>query len=105
MDTKDMIEVTGVDLKELVKAAYDLSKPQGLGFLHFEEGGLSDEEAEKYITDHPRFAVMMDYVKGRACKLDVFKDSEGRLFIQGSWFDHSEAQLAELLKRIGIVHE
>ena len=31
MNTNDMIEITGCDLKEVAKAVYDLSHPVGMG--------------------------------------------------------------------------
>jgi len=99
-----MIDITGVDLKEFVKKVYELSKPQGLGFLHYESGGLSDEEAQ-FIVDNcynpTRFAVAMDYVKGRACKMTVHKNGD-KLEIKDSWYDHSENQLKELLSHFGL---
>ena len=37
MSEVGMIEVTGVDLRDMLRAAYRLSSPQGLGFLHADE--------------------------------------------------------------------
>lgn len=104
MNTENMIDITGVDLKELAKAAYDLSRPQGMGFLHFEEGALTDEEAASLIQEGSRgdrFPLDMDYVKGRACKLHVIKEGD-KLYINDRWYDHSENDLIELLDRIGV---
>ena len=99
MNTDNKIEITGADLKELAKAAYDLSRPQGLGILHYEEGGLTDQEAESLIIDDERWPLAMDYVKGRACKMRVYKDGD-RLYIHKKWYDHTDEQLKELLNRI-----
>ena len=96
-----MINITGADLVEVAKAAYDLSVPQGMGFMHFKDGPLSDADAKNLVSDDDRVALSMDYVHGRACKLTVFKDDEG-LWIRDSWFDHTPDQLSELLERIGI---
>jgi hypothetical protein len=101
MNTENMIEITGCELIEVVKAAYDFSRPQGMGFFHYEEGSLSEEEAAKLVREDDLCPVSLDYVKGRACKLTVFKD-EDRLYVAKRWFDHSEADLAKLLDRIGI---
>ena len=100
MRTENMIEITGCSLTDVVQAAYDLSRPQGLGFLHYTPEPLSGEEALQYVDDTSPCPVCLDYVKGRACKLTVHKD-DGRLFIREPWYDHTDAQLAELLKRIG----
>lgn len=95
---EDMIEVTSIDLKELIKAAYKLSRPQGMGFVHFEEGELDKDSINKIIdkTNNDYCALSMDYVKGRAVKLTVFKE-DGKLFIPNRWFDHSEEDLINLI--------
>ena len=91
-----MIDITGTDLIKFVKKVYELSQPQGLGFLHYQEGGLSDEEAKTLIKENGNYVVNMDYVKGRACKMIVFRKNN-KLLIQDSWYDHTDNQLKELL--------
>lgn len=94
---KNMIDITGIDLKMFIKKVYELSKPQGYGFLHYQEGNLTAEEAEVFLAhSNDRIAIDMDYVKGRACKMVVFKEN-GKLFIQNAWYDHTNDQLRELL--------
>lgn len=97
------LNVTGVELKDLAKAAYRFSRPQGLGYLHFEEGELSDEVAQQIIDAGKKYSgcgLSMDYVKGRACKLHAIARN-GELFISGRWYDHSEHDLQDLLAAIG----
>lgn len=102
MTTENMIEITGANLVEVVKAVYDLSRPQGMGFLHFDSAPLTDEEAKSLIAfTNPRVPVDLDYVKGRACKFFVRREEDGTLWIQNSWYDHSDHDLQDLLKRIG----
>lgn len=101
MNTENMIEITGAKLEDVARAAYDLSSPQGLGIIHFEEGGLTDEQIATLIKNDPHFPLMMDYVKGRACKMTVYREGE-KLFIDNQWYDHSDADLNELLSRISI---
>lgn len=97
-----MIEVTGVALADLIKAAYNPSRPQGLGFLHFQEGDLTDAEVEEIIArGNNRIAVRMDYVKGRSCKFTVTREGD-KLFIANNWYDHSTAQLEQLLTSVGL---
>lgn len=99
-----MIKITGLDLTKFVQKVYELSKPQGLGILHFQEGGLSEEDAKAIINREgkaDRIAVSMDYVQGRACKMTVFRE-DGDLFIRPNWYDHSRSQLEELLGDFGI---
>jgi hypothetical protein len=97
------LNVTGVDLKELAKAAYRFSRPQGLGFLHFEEGELTDEEAQLWVDAGKKYfggGLNLDYVKGRACKLNATMRN-GELFIHARWYDHTAEDLQMLLAAIG----
>lgn len=101
-----MIEITGASLVEVVKAAYDLSSPQGMGFIHATEGPMSDEDAEELLGAYSKHQIgkevfSMDYVRGRAVKLTVFMDGERR-FIRDAWFDHTDAHLEKLLEKIGV---
>ncbi len=99
--TKNMIDITGVDLKLFIKKVYDLSKPQGLGFLHYTEGSLMDEDIDN-ILKHANYndvILSMDYIKGRACKMVVFKIDD-KMWIHDNWFDHSKEQLSILLNTI-----
>ena len=38
MNTDNMIEITGCDLSVFIKKVYELSAPQGLGFIHAKDG-------------------------------------------------------------------
>lgn len=99
------IEVTGVKLTDLVHAAYNPSRPQGLGRLHFQGGGLTDDEAAEIVArfkdDRDGTVLSMDYVKGRSIKFHV-RRRDGRLFIHNSWYDHSDDELRMLLKQVGL---
>jgi len=99
-DKENHIDITGVDLIKLAKTAYSLSRPQGLGFLHYQDGELTDEEAGQMINQNrPHIPLSMDYVKGRACKLTVFCD-QGITFIRNQWHDHSDQDLCDLVSRV-----
>lgn len=106
MDTESMIDVTDIPPIELVKAAYDYSRPQGLGFIHAQDGHLSDEDAQAILDREPagsRIIASMDYVHGRACKFTIFRDSDtGKSFISDYWFDHSKSTLDAMLESVGI---
>ena len=108
LDTRGMIDVSGVNLEELINATYELSSPQGMGFLHAKVGGLDQSEVDEIVergkADN-RIVIDMDYVNGRACKMTVFKTDEGSLFIRNKWFDHSDLSLTTLLERVGISAE
>ena len=98
------IDITGVDLIELVKKVYELSSPQGLGILHFQEGSLSDTEAENIVELYKNdlnLALGMDYINGRACKFNVWR-KDNKLYIDNSWYDHTDSQLQQLLDHFNI---
>lgn len=102
MKIDQMIDVTDVPLRELVKAAYNPSRAQGLGAFHYMPGGLSDEEVDRIIDGgRESIPISIDYVKGRSCKFTVF-GHEGRRYIRHYWYDHSDDQLRDLLRAVGI---
>ena len=93
------IDITGANLRVLVKKAYELSSPQGLGFLHFTPGNdLPDAEVDEILG---RRQVSMDYVRGRSIKMHVL-EKDGKRFIRDRWYDHSLDQLQSLLTAIGV---
>lgn len=102
-----MIDITGCDLRKVIQEAYDLSVPQGMGFLHFKPGPLSEEEVtgiwERFKNDN-QLALSMDYIKGRAVKLTVFR-RDGRLYIDTQWYDHPPHDYDLFLERIGAQRE
>lgn len=108
MDTTGMIDITGCDMRALVKAAYDLSRPQGMGMLHFQPGQMQDEDADLLLAGAFRptgyNALYLDYVKGRAVKLNVYRDVEnGNLYVYRDWYDHSPTDMNLLMAAIGKV--
>lgn len=89
------------DLRALIKAAYNLSSPSGLGCLHYRPGELPDDAIDEILGRGTyRTPVIMDYVYGRAVKLDVHRDEEGRLWIYGKWYDHIDEDLTILLAEL-----
>ena len=98
-----MIDVTGIDLVAFAKKVYDLSSPLGLGFLHYTPEPLSDEDAKKCIIKKGNVILSMDYVNGRACKMNILKERDtGKWIIRDEWYDHSEEQYKELLDYFNI---
>ncbi len=65
-----------IDLKGLNKAAvlaalYNASKPQGMGFLHYDPAPMTVEQAEKLLKQTTDF----DYLMGRVMKIDLGGDT------------------------------
>lgn len=97
-----MKKVEELDLVKFVQDVYSLSSPQGMGFLHFQDDDLTIKEAKEIVAGfagNKHHALNLDYVHGRACKMTVFLSEDGGYELPDSWFDHTEAQYDELLKR------
>jgi hypothetical protein len=103
-----MIDITGVDLVKFAQKVYELSMPQGLGFLHFTPTPLSEKEAIEIVElsskMNGKIKLDMDYVSGRACKMVVW-EKDGKLIISDSWYDHTDKQLKQLLSEFKIKAE
>lgn len=85
------------DLRELVARAFDLSRPQGMGFLHHRAGGATKEEIDACVHGtEARIVASADYLRGRSMKLTVFRDGDG-LYVNDRWYDHDDGAWTELL--------
>jgi len=106
MNTENMIEVTDWDLSKMVSKVYELSKPAGMGFLHYKAGPLEEDEVAnmvKLINESAGSAIgstalHLDYVFGRCCKFVVRKDENNKLWIREFWMDHSEQDMVDLIE-------
>lgn len=101
---KGFVEVTGIDVRRLIIAAYLESAPgpmcDHLGTEMIKEGEL------EHIVGHMRIAgegvcLSLDYVGDRKVSLDVIRDERDRLWVKKDWPNHSELQLFRALKRAG----
>lgn len=61
------VSIVGLDRADVLAALYNASKPQGMGFLHYEPVPMGREEAEALLKEQTHF----DYLKGRVMKLDL----------------------------------
>jgi hypothetical protein len=114
-----MIRIPQEKVSQLIANVYAMSVPVGMGFLHFKPGELDKDTLIQLHTefanrlawckDHPRPAewlfpdtlLIMDYIHGRQCKFSIGY-YRGELVINDYWYDHSEAQFTELLRRCDI---
>jgi hypothetical protein len=65
-----MVDIKGLNKAEVLVALYNDSKPQGLGFLHFDAKDMTVAEAEEILKQTTYF----DYLKGRVMKVDLSSD-------------------------------
>lgn len=67
-----MINITGLDKAEVLKALYDNVKTQGMGFSQYDPKPMDIEDARKMIKGGRLY---FDYIKGRVMKVDL-KDND-----------------------------
>lgn len=110
-------------LPDFIRAVYAASSPLGMGYIHAVDGPLADADLEVILREggyddlmpgkvpsstigagaQRKRTIYMDYVRGRACKMSVYRLSDGRMFIFDDWYDHSRSQLRELVKSVNAV--
>ncbi|MDD4476620.1 MAG: hypothetical protein PHY40_00480 [Patescibacteria group bacterium] len=56
---------------KVLAALYNNSKPQGMGFLHFDAQPMTEEEAQALLDSGQTY---FDYLKGRVMKIDLSGD-------------------------------
>lgn len=66
-----MINIKGLEKAKVLKALYDASHVQGMGFLQARDS-FTLEDAQKLIDENP--SLYFDYVYGRVLKVDLSKD-------------------------------
>ena len=70
-EEKKMVDIKGLDKARVLKALYDHSHVQGLGFMHAaEEGTVTVESCAKLLEKYTQF----DYLHGRVLKVDLSGD-------------------------------
>ena len=67
------ISIKGLDKAEILAALYNNSKSQGLGYLHYQEGDMTKEEAQELLVQSSN--KYFDYLKGRVMKIDLSTDT------------------------------
>jgi hypothetical protein len=65
------IDIKSVSKAKVLAALYNASRPQGMGFLHFEPKPMTEEEAKELLKHDSYF----DYLKGRVMKVDLSGDT------------------------------
>ena len=77
-----MIDISGLDRADVLAALYNVAKPQGMGFLHYDPKPMTREEAIALLAgwrldQKPYF----DYLKGRVMKSEIAGNTfDERLF-------------------------
>lgn len=66
------ISINGLNKAAVLAALYNASKPQGMGFMHYDAKPMTSEEAQQLLDADPRQC--FDYLKGRVMKISLNKD-------------------------------
>lgn len=102
MDLRGYIDVTGVDLQEMIRKAYELSKPFGLGYIHYKEGPLTELELEMIWSKcQTKSGIYIDYLVGRSMKFRILRHGE-RDYFYLDWYDHNRDLTGLLLRRLNL---
>ena len=102
--TTARIAISRDNLPKVIAKAFDLSNPQGMGFLHFKPGGIPEDVLNGILaradeSENPyRKDISLDYVQGRAVKLSIrYDEGSQQWHLEGdSWYDHGTAAWEEL---------
>lgn len=96
------IDITGIDIVKFGQDIFDLSPSTGKAKLIAKTiKVLPPEEVMKHVYPTGEIFLKMDIVKGRDCRMVVYRREEN-LLIEPIWPNHSEKDFIELLRRHGI---
>lgn len=70
-ETTSIISLKGLNKAAVLAALYNASKPQGLGFLHYDSTPMTKREAKKLLKHQTDF----DYLNGRVMKVNLDGDT------------------------------
>jgi len=66
------IDISNLDKAAVLAALYNRSRPQGMGFLHFDPTSMTLEQARAILANGD---TSFDYLKGRVMKVDLSVNS------------------------------
>ena len=66
----ETISIVGLDKAVVLAALYNASRPQGMGFMHYNPTPMTADQAKELLNQTTYF----DYLQGRVMKLDLSTD-------------------------------
>ena len=91
------MDISKYDKADVLRVLYDNAHPQGMGFLHFQPGNMSKEEAYKLLKAHPSVNSYFDYLSGRVMKVDLSgNELDTGLYNRDNGPDAAEKAIASL---------
>lgn len=101
-----MVNTKGIAKHLVLKALYDHSRPQGMGYLQFTPGPMSEDEAKQLLQSAVIHNLYFDYLGGRIIKVTLVNDEafDESLYDRdngrGSTRAEAEVEVARLNARI-----
>lgn len=92
-------------LRAIVKASFELARPAGMSWLHFNDSQqMTDEIADQCITLEPRYeddntVIDMDYVQGRQCKTYISRVEPGHFTLGNNSYERDRGVPDPMLDR------
>ena len=68
------MNIEGLNRAEVLAALYNRSKPQGMGFMHYNPEPMTTEQAQAILDGGQTY---FDYLSGRVMKIDLSGDEVG----------------------------
>lgn len=82
---------------DVLRILYNNSKPQGMGFLHFDPIDMTKKQAQDLLDDLGPLKYF-DYLKGRVMKIDLSNDElDTRLYNRDNGIDAAEKAIVSFL--------
>ncbi|MGD0976791.1 MAG: hypothetical protein ABR875_00655 [Minisyncoccia bacterium] len=66
------MNIAGLSKAAVLAALYNASRPQGMGFLHYDPKPMTEKQAQQLLGNGHR--AYFDYLQGRVMKIDLSKD-------------------------------
>lgn len=67
------VSIVGLDRADVLAALYNAARPQGMGFMHYDQKPMTTGEADAMLKSGQSY---FDYVSGRIMKVDLSSDKE-----------------------------
>jgi hypothetical protein len=88
------MNIAGLSKAKVLAALYNASKPQGLGFLHYDPRLITEAEAQALLDEGQTY---FDYVHGRVMKVSLSGDElSTRLYNRDNGENAAETVIANL---------
>jgi hypothetical protein len=93
-----IVNIAGLNKAEVLAALYNASRPQGMGFLHYDPKPMTMEEAEELIEHCGPDRLSFDYLKGRVMKINLSEDEVNTFYYNRDNGENAAENVIEILR-------